>query len=134
MANETNILNGDVQFYREPNKTWDARGVDCNKIIPENDKLNSVSQSIWLILNTERYSNPIYSNAYGVELQQFIGESEYFLEANIEDVLKDALTHDDRITNVTVNNVSKIDSESCLVDYTVNTIYGTLEEKLNVRI
>lgn len=128
------LITGDVQFYREPNMTWDIEGTDAHKLISENERLKAVRQAVRCILGTERYSNPVFSDDYGCELQQYIGKDAYFLEASIGDVLKDALTHDDRITDVTVDDINETDSETVCVSITVSTIYGDFKEDLNVSL
>lgn len=97
------------------------------------DKIDSIKQAICHILSTERYSNPIYDDDYGVELEQYVGKDLGFISASIENELREALCQDDRISDVQVNNISKGEQEnSCLVEFTVFTKYGNIEEELNV--
>ena len=51
------------------------------------DNLEAVKQAVYHILNVERYSCDIYDDDYGVELEQYIGESFEYLEVTIEDTL-----------------------------------------------
>ena len=134
MASDALIIDGEVEFWREPNKTWHIMGDDAGRVIGDEDKLTVLRQAIWAMVCTERYSNPIYSKDYGTELQQYIGKDAYFLEASIEDTLRDALTHDDRIKNVSVEDVTQTDINSVLVRYSVESIYGAFKEELKVRV
>ena len=56
------------------------------------------------------------------------------LVAGIENTLREALCQDDRITDVQVDDVSRSEkqNDACIVEFTVFTIYGNLNEKLSV--
>ncbi|MCC0648588.1 DUF2634 domain-containing protein, partial [Clostridioides sp. ZZV15-6598] len=60
----------------------------------------ALKQTIFLILNTERYEHLIYSRNYGVELNDLIGEPMTFVIPELERRIKEALVQDDRIENV----------------------------------
>ena len=92
----------------------------------------SVRQAIYHILHTERYSNPIYGRDYGVELQSLVGKGMEYVEAHIQRVLKEALTQDDRITDVRVDDVRKDAVDTLSVEFTVYTIYGESKEELEI--
>lgn len=116
-------------LYRHPDLTY---RVDGSVISGKVDGILSIAQSAFCILMTERYSSPIYSDDYGVELEQYVNKDIGYIKAGIEDTLRDALTHDDRITDVVVNSVKQSDDDSsvCVVDFSVYTIYGEYEQKL----
>ena len=126
-------MNGSTYSYREPNLTYK---VNEETVTGNLDKLESIKQAIYHILMTERYSNPIYSDNYGVELEQYIGKDFGFVVAGIQNTLIDALTQDDRITSVVVNDVSKSNKQQndCLILFTVYTIYGNYDEELTLNI
>ncbi len=117
--------------YRQPNLTY---RLGKKSVAGKVDKIEAVKQAIYHILSTERYSSPIYDDDYGVELEQYIGQDIGFIEADIENTLREALCQDDRITDVQVNSVEKSKEQAgcCVVDFTVFTIYGNVEESLNV--
>lgn len=98
------------------------------------DNLDAIKQAVWHILNIERYSCLIYDDNYGVELEQYIGQDLDYLEVTIEDTLKEALTHDLRITNVEVTNIEQVEIDSVRVDFTVSSIYGNLQMEVNVNV
>lgn len=126
-------MNGSTYSYREPNLTYK---INEKNVTGNIDKLESIKQAIYHILMTERYSNPIYSDNYGVELEQYIGKDFGYVVAGIQTTLNDALTQDDRITSVVVNNVSKSDKQqnACLILFTVYTIYGNYDEELTLNV
>ena len=126
-----NIETGGIQEYRQPDLTYRmGESAIVGKIT---DRIESVKQSISHILSTERYSNPIYDDDYGVELEKYIGQDKGMVIADIENTLNEALTQDDRITKIKVNSIKDgIESNSLVVEFTVYTIYGEIGEVLNV--
>ena len=126
-----NIETGGIQEYRQPDLTYRmGESAIVGKIT---DRIESVKQSISHILSTERYSNPIYDDDYGVELEKYIGQDKGTVIADIENTLNEALTQDDRITKIKVNSITDgIESNSLVVEFTVYTIYGEIGEVLNV--
>lgn len=115
--------------YRKPNLTY---RLGENNVSGKIDDIEALKQTITHILSTERYDNPIYNFNYGIELEQYKGKDIGFITADIENTLREALTQDDRIKDVQVNDVSKLSIDSCKVEFTVYTIYGNVEETLNV--
>ena len=126
-----NIETGGIQEYRQPDLTYRmGESAIVGKIT---DRIESVKQSILHILSTERYSNPIYDDDYGVELEKYIGQDKGTVIADIENTLNEALTQDDRITKIKVNSITDgVESNSLIVEFTVYTIYGEIGEVLNV--
>lgn len=126
-----NIETGGIQEYRQPDLTYRmGESAIVGKIT---DRIESVKQSILHILSTERYSNPIYDDDYGVELEKYIGQDKGTVIADIENTLNEALTQDDRITKIKVNSITDgVESNSLVVEFTVYTIYGEIGEVLNV--
>lgn len=86
-----------------PNKTYKCTET---QIIGKVTDLEAIKQAIFHILSIERYAYIIYDDSYGVELQKYIGQDLSYIEATIEETLKEALTQDDRIVNVRVTNIS----------------------------
>ena len=82
----------------------------------------------------ERYSYLIYSNNYGVELQQYLGRDFGYLESTIQETLQDALLYDLRIKDVIVNEVTKQDNDKAKINFTVYTIYGNLQLEVNINV
>lgn len=115
--------------YRRPNLTYRLNETNISGKV--ND-LESLKQTIKHILSIERYDNPIYTQNYGIELEKYLGQDIGYITADIENTLREALTQDDRIIEVQVNDVSKLTADSCKIEFTVYTIYGNMEENLNV--
>ena len=117
-----------------PNKTYRMM-IDDDRIsgtITEN--LEAIEQAVYKVLNTERYQYIIYSWNYGVELAELFGKPIPFVLPEIPRRIKEALTQDDRITDVTNFDLSYDKGGSVLAKFTVITIYGSLQAQKEVRI
>jgi phage baseplate assembly protein W len=108
--------------------------VETDRIEGFTNGIDAIKQAIYHILMTERYAYLIYDNNYGVELQQYIGKDLDYIEATIEQTLKEALTYDLRITDVKVNSIKQIDHDKVLINFTAYTIYGDLVLEVNINV
>lgn len=108
-----NSLNRDLEIISYPTKTYKLRE---NQITGKVDDIEAIKQAVEHILKIERYAYLIYDDNYGVELQKYIGESKEYLEATIEDTLKEALTQDDRILDVRVTNIAEYWEKQPMID------------------
>lgn len=94
-ANETMI-----NRLRVTNLTSEVESTN-DRIIGFVDDLEAVMQAVYLILSTERYESIIYSWDYGIELVDLIGKPMHYVVSELPRRITDALTQDNRITNVT---------------------------------
>ena len=108
--------------------------LDKNRILGTCDTLEAVKQSIFKILNTERYSCLIYSWDYGIELMDLYGQSPMYACPEIERRVKEALFQDDRITDITDFEFDTSRKGVVSVTFTVHTIFGDLNEEMVVNI
>ena len=83
---------------------------------------------------TERYAYLIYDDNYGIELEQYIGRGFDYLEATIEETLKEALLIDLRITNVIVTEIKKIKNDIAQIKFDVESIYGNLQMEVTINV
>lgn len=107
---------------------------EVDKIIGFVDNLEAIRQAVYHILMTERYAYLIYDENYGIELEQYIGQDLEYINNTIESTLQEALMHDLRITNVTVDNINQIASDIVEVKFTVESIYGNLQMEVNINV
>ena len=117
-----------------PNKTYKMQ-IDDDRVqgtITKN--LQAVRQAVYKILNTERYKHVIYSWNYGVELQNLFGKPMPYVLPEIPRRITEALTQDDRITDVTNYDLSYTKDGSVLAKFTVVSIYGELTEGVIVNV
>lgn len=131
-----NQLQNNTQINILPSKTYKLNLSETNndRIIGFIDKLDSIKQSVYHILNTERYAYIIYDNNYGVELEQYMGQSFEYLESTIEQTLKEALLQDLRITNIFVTSINKLSNDIVEVKFDVQSIYGNLQMGVNINV
>lgn len=95
------------------------------------DGLEAVKQTVYSILNSERYEYLIYSFDYGVELQDLIGEDMLYVKADIHRRVEEALKQEDRVVSVDNPQITA-DGDCLYYRATVTTIYGDLEVKKEV--
>ena len=120
-----NAITEQIEFVPYPSFTYNTNFFS-ETTAGDIDGLKALEQAIYHRFFTERYSYAIYDFNYGTELEQYIGKPFSFLEATIENTLKDSLSQDDRITDVKVTNAQKIDIDAALVDFDVYTNMGII--------
>lgn len=108
--------------------------LDRNRILGTCDGLEAVKQTIFKILNTERYKHLIYSWNYGIELMDLFGQSPMYACPEIERRVKEALLQDDRITGVDNFEFDTSTKGVVSVTFTVRTLFGEVDEELVVNI
>lgn len=110
------------------------KDTDSDRIIGECDKIESLKQTIFKILNTERYEYPIYSWNFGVEFLDLIGEPVTYVCPEIERRIREALTTDDRIKGVDSFEFDTSNKGIVAVTFTVHSVYGDINEERMVSI
>lgn len=132
MIPNTPILTEEIKEENYPTNTYKVL-VDMNRINGYTDELKALIQTIYFILNTERYQYPIYSWDYGVELVDLIGKPMPYVMSELGRRIKEALTQDDRILKV--NNFQFTKNKKKLhVTFDVISIYGTIPTEKEVDI
>lgn len=116
----------------QPTKTY-LMQLDTIEVEGLTDGQEAMKQAIFKILQTERYQYPVYSDNYGVELRELIGQPIPYVLPEAERRIREALVWDERITNV-VNFEFDVQKSKVHVTFTANTIYGdlTLETAVNI--
>lgn len=130
MLPEINIVNqiGDTM----PSYTYNINR-NTNHISGYIDDKDAIIQAIYLILQTERYESMIYNWYYGVEFDGLIGKNKDYVTSELQRVIREALTEDDRITEVSDFDITYTD-DSALVVFLVQTNIGdiTIEWEVNI--
>ena len=98
------------------------------------DDVDAIKQSIYHILNIERYAYDIYDDDYGVELEQYIGQDFEYLQSTIQDTLEEALTQDERILAVEVTKIEKIQNDAVLVTFNAVTQNNEIEMEVTINV
>lgn len=94
--------------------------------------LLAMEQVVFKILNTQRYAYPIYSWNYGVELLDLFGKPVYFVCAELQRRITEALTQDDRIDSVSDFSFDTSIKHIVTTSFTVSTIFGSFLYSLEV--
>lgn len=96
------------------------------------DGLKAMEQAVYLILNTERFRHLIFSWDYGSELHTVIGKDIQLARSEAKRLITEALTQDERITDVTDFEFSQNGRNTLAVRFTVNTVFGALESEVQI--
>lgn len=116
----------------QPTKTYFMQ-LETMKVEGLTDGQAAMKQAIFKILQTERYQYPVYSDNYGVELRELIGQPIPYVLPEIDRRITEALIWDERITTVTDFNFD-VKKNKVHVTFTAHTIYGDLNIETAVNI
>ncbi|MBN1037894.1 DUF2634 domain-containing protein [Clostridium botulinum] len=119
----------DIDTIKEKKYSSKTYKIKENRIIGFCDEIEALKQTIYFILNTERYDYLIYSDSYGSELRRTIEMERDIAESELKRRIKEALTQDDRIENVD-EFIFEYEKDSVLVKFTVFSIYSKLYESV----
>lgn len=92
------------------------------------DELEALKQSIFLLLNTEADQFIIYPYTYGLKTLDLIGKPYYYVMAIIPERIKEALSDDERIVDVSDFKFN-VDKNKLHVQFVVQSIYGDVNEE-----
>lgn len=91
------------------------------------DRKQALEQSIYCLLNTERYKYPIYSFNYGIQREDLFGKNIDLIMRKLQNRINNALVSDDRIISVTNFEFDSKERGVLKVKFIVNSIYGEIE-------
>lgn len=117
----------------QPSLTFEIdfeKGVLKGKI----DELESLKQAVLCRLITEKGLYPIYSQNYGIPMNELIGQSAPLVYVFIASAITGTLLEDDRITSV-YGFMFDTDRDNVTVSFYISTVFGTVsfeEVELNV--
>ena len=111
----------------------DSAGSDTSRLNGTADGLDAVRQAVAHIVGTERYAYAIYDSGYGIELEQFKGGSFNYFRAKIEQVFRDALLRDDRVTDVRLISTAHPAPTQAYARFEIVTVFGAYREDYIIR-
>lgn len=134
MIPSSNNINTAIAVRRGqyPSKTWvidRLRG----RIVKQCDGFDAILQCVQKILLTDRYSEQIYSTFYGIEITDMIGKPSSYVRAALPQAVKEALKQDDRIKDVTVENI-EVSGDSVSFTVNVTTNLGTVSSSESISL
>lgn len=120
------ILTDDVEVIEEATLPTQTYKLDFKRgrCVGMTDRLESMEQAIFKILNTNRFEHLIYSDDYGFE--NLIAVDEAFLRAELPRRIEEALLQDERITSIENMNI-QTKSDTATITFTAKTIYGDVD-------
>ena len=127
-----NILEQNFKVAQMPSKTF-RLDTEKKRIVGTVDGLEAVRQTVFCILNTERFDWLIYSWNYGVELNGLYGKSTGLVKAKIKKRIKEALQQDDRIQSVDTFSFES-NGRILHVRFMVHTVFGEIVIEKEVSI
>lgn len=114
-----------------PSKTY---GIMNDRFVGHIDDLQAMEQAIGKILLTERYEWLIYTDNYGSEFANLIGESFDLAKSELSRIIREALSVDDRITEVKDIEILQPNGDKLDVRFTVQTIFGEMKFRKEVML
>lgn len=123
-------ISGGVSFQSQPSLSWYINK-ETNRIEGTVDGQAAVRQAVEIILNVERFRWQIYRPHSGMEWAGLIGQDPGYVGAELQRRVIDALTVDDRVTGISDYDYT-VDGSSLSAVFTVNTVYGSIAESLEV--
>ncbi len=133
MRDTRNDINQNITVEESPTKTYKMK-LFGDRINGKTDEQEAMKQAIYKILNTERYSYPIYSWNYGIELKDLFGKPKSFCKSEIKRRVKEALLQDERILEVSAFSFEDKKRRELAVTFTAKTIYGEINITKGVQI
>lgn len=119
------LLNNIEEVTEQTSKTY-CLNIEKNTISNFCDGIEAMKQTIYCILNTERFEHLIYSWNYGIELKHLIGENTAYAIVELERVITEALLQDDRITE-TNNFQFEVKNNIITAKFNVITTVGEIQ-------
>ncbi len=115
----------------QPSLTYKMRTEELS-ICGNTDGLDAVRQSIFKILQTERYKYLIYSGNYGIELEDLFGEPVSYVCPELERRITEALLWDERIESVTNFHFDFPKKGVVHVTFEVGSVFGNVSGEKEV--
>ena len=130
MIPKTSFNMAELQFAEYANKDYKLN-IEDGTVSGTCDGIDSVKQSVFKILNTERYDNIIYSWNYGVETKDLYGMPMSYVKPEVKRRFIEALKQDERIKDVS-DFEFEVNGPDLYVKFTVTCDYGKFEVERTV--
>lgn len=133
MIPKFNFVVSEIEDTVQSSKTYRIDSFN-GRITRKIDELEAIKQAVFKILQTERFENVIYDASYGVEIVGLIGKPKEFVKSDIERIIKEALSVDERILGIENFNIVDDVKENLKIEFKVNSIYGDIKLDSEVTI
>lgn len=126
-------LTEDYEVEIQPSRTWKL-DFENKRILGIAEEAESIEQTIYAILKTERYDSLIHTWDYGVELKDLFHKPLGYVLSELKRRITDALLCDDRIQSV-YNFAFNMEKRGVVaVSFSVGTSYGEINTGTEVEI
>lgn len=115
----------EYKITESPTKTY-AIDYENKRIASKKDGLAAMVQAVRKALETQRYSETIYSGDYGSELHTLIGKPKAYTRAKLRMLIEEALSADERIRGIKSLNITDGEQDTVEAVVTILTDYGEL--------
>lgn len=127
------FLDQDFEIEEQPSQTY-KMDLDGDSVRGFVDDKEAMKQTIFRILNTERYQFIIYPWFYGIETLDLYGEPVTYVCPELERRITEALLVDTRISSVTDFEHDLSVKGVVHTFFTAHTIYGEIKAEKGVNI
>ena len=130
LPNDPFALDGSVSVASEPGLTWYIDKT-TNRINGEVDGYDAIRQAVEIILRTDRFLWQIYTPSSGVDYRNLVGQDAGYAAMELQRRIKEALAMDDRVLGIS-NYEFTHTGDVLSISFVVRTVYGDIEEELEV--
>lgn len=120
----------DVEMEDLPTNTFLVDN-ESEQVAGMNDGLEAMRQAVEIMLTTERYGFQIYTENFGIELEDLIGKDPDYIKAVLPSRIRDAFSVDDRILGERNYNFI-VQGDAMLVSFDVDTVYGSFSPEVQI--
>lgn len=116
----------DIEIEEQPTRTY---GIDYEnkRIAGKKDGLAAMVQAVRKALETQRYTERIYSGDYGSELHTLIGKPKEYAQAKIRMLIEDALSEDNRVKGIKSVKTKITERDEFIAEVEIVTEYGEIK-------
>ena len=119
-----------IDFEEDSTNTFIAN-TDAGQIAGMDGGLEAMRQAVEIILTTKRYNWQIYSENFGIELDDLVGEDPDYIRTVFPTRVRDAFSVDNRILSAQ-NFVFNFEADRATITFDVITVFGTINTEVNV--
>ena len=120
----------DVEMEDLPTNTFLVDG-ESEQIAGMNDGIEAMRQAVEIMLTTKRFNHQIYTENFGIELDDLIGEDPDYIESVLPDRVREAFSIDERILGEQNYTFTTVGS-SMLITFEVVTVFGTFSTEVEI--
>ena len=118
----------DIEIEDLPTNTF---LVEEDQVAGMNDGIEAMRQAVEIMLTTKRFNHQIYTENFGIELDDLIGEDPDYIESIFPERVRDAFSVDDRILSEE-NYVFTVLGDTMTITFDVVTVFGSFSTEVEI--